>query len=131
MTSVREGMKITMFNTFAAIVPSEAVQISIISAFGGIAVAYITNVVSKRVQERKAQAEPKDRVELLFERYEIALKQKDEDNDELRVMLRDAQAKLAEADKKLNHSYYENSRLKGELERLKAQYHAHKNDPAE
>lgn len=99
---------------------------TIVSVVGGIIIAYITNVVSKKVQEKREAKEPKDRVELLFERYDQALKQKDADNDELRAMLREAEAKLHEANKKLNHSYYENSRLKGELEELKAQYRADK-----
>ena len=117
----------TSLSTFAAL--SEGVQISLISGVVGIVIAYITNVAAQRYKEKKAKSEPKDRVELLFERYESALQQKDADNDELRIMLKEAENKLHEANKKLNHSYYENSRLKGELENLKAQYRAHKNDP--
>ena len=106
-------------------VPNDVIN-TIISVSGGVLIAYITNVVSKRVQAKREAKEPKDRVELLFERYDEALRQKDADNDELRAMLKDAEAKLHEANKKLNHSYYENSRLKGELEELKASYRAHR-----
>lgn len=101
-----------------------SVIIATISGLSGIIIAYITNIVSKRVQAKREAKEPKDRVEQLFDGYERALKQKDDDNEELRQMLREAQDQLREVEKKLNHSYYENSRLKGELERLRAQYHS-------
>ena len=60
---------------------------TIVSVSCGVLIAYITNVVSKRVQAKREAKEPKDRVELLFERYDAALKQKDADNEELRAML--------------------------------------------
>lgn len=107
---------------------SNDILVSVISGAVALGVAYITYVGAEKYKEKKAKAEPKDRVELLFDRYDEALKQKDADNDELRKMLQEAEAKLHEANKKLNHSYYENSRLKGELEQLKSQYRAHKND---
>lgn len=103
--------------------PNNSVAISLISTLGGITIAYITNVLAKRVQVKREAKEPKDRMEQLFDGYDRALKQKDADNDELRAMLREAQDQLREVEKKLNHSYYENSRLKGELERMRAQYH--------
>lgn len=111
-------------NTFAAITDSgnNDIAVSIISGVVAISIAYITSVVAQKYKDKKAKSEPKDRVELLFERYDEALKQKDQDNDELRIMLRDAESKLHEANKKLNNSYYENSQLKGELENLKRQY---------
>lgn len=102
---------------------TNSVAISLISTAGGVLIAYITNVLAKRVQAKREAKEPKDRVEQLFDGYDRALKQKDADNDELRAMLREAQDQLREVEKKLNHSYYENSRLKGELERMRAQYH--------
>lgn len=103
--------------------PNNSVAISLISTLGGITIAYITNVLAKRVQAKREAKEPKDRMEQLLDGYDRALKQKDADNDELRAMLREAQDQLREVERKLNHSYYENSRLKGELERMRAQYH--------
>lgn len=101
---------------------------TIISVVGGIIIAYITNVVSKKVQERREAKEPKDRVELLFERYDAALKQKDAENDELRGLLKSAEAKLHEANLKLNKADIENSNLKADLERMKRQYRSHRDD---
>lgn len=114
----------TVFDTLAVVdTGSNDITVSIISGAVALGVAYITNVAAQKYKEKKAKAEPKDRVELLFERYESALKQKDEDNDELRALLKDVQGQLKAAEKKLNSSYYENSRLKSELDNLKAQYH--------
>lgn len=100
------------------------VLVSVVSAISALGVAYITSVLANRYKEKKAKAEPKDRVELLFERYDEALKQKDADNDELRGMLKEAEAKLHEANIKLNKSDRENGQLKNELEDLKKKYRA-------
>lgn len=104
---------------------------TIVSVSGGVLIAYITNVVSKRVQAKREAKEPKDRVELLFERYDAALKQKDAENEELRGLLRDAEAKLHQANLKLNKADIENSNLKADLERMKRQYRSHKHNPPE
>jgi Skp family chaperone for outer membrane proteins len=53
---------------------SASVSIAFISTFGGIAVAYIVNVMSKR---RRAAA-PKDRMENIFDGYEGLIKRQDE-----------------------------------------------------
>lgn len=115
------------FNIFAA-APLDSgnndIIVSVVSMITALGVAYITSVLANRYKEKKAKAEPKDRVELLFERYDEALKQKDADNDELRTMLKEAEAKLHEANTKLNNSYYDNSQLKRELETIKRQYRA-------
>ena len=114
-----------IFSTFAAIDSgNNDVVVSVVSMISALGVAYITSVVAARYKDKKAKAEPKDRIELLVERYDEALKQKDADNDELRTMLKDAEAKLHEANTKLNNSYYDNSQLKSELETLKRQYRA-------
>lgn len=99
------------------------VVVSVVSMISALGVAYITSVVATRYKEKKAKAEPKDRVELLFERYDEALKQKDAENDELRALLKEAQGYISTVEKKLNNSYYENSKLKTELDTLKSQYH--------
>lgn len=119
-------MRLTMdaLSVFAAVESgNNDIIVSVISGVVALGIAYITYIGAEKYKAKKAKAEPKDRVELLFERYEAALEQKDSDNDELRALLREAQEKLVAAEKKLNHSYYEQSRLKGELERMKAQYH--------
>lgn len=54
---------------------SEQVQIAIISMIGGIAVAYITYVSAKKVQAKKAEKQPKDRMEQMFDGYERLIKQ--------------------------------------------------------
>lgn len=114
-----------MLSNFAVVdTGNNDVVVSVVSMISALGVAYITSVLAQRYKEKKAKAEPKDRVELLFERYDEALKQKDADNDELRGMLKEAEAKLHEVNKKLNQSYYENSQIKGELENLKRQYRA-------
>ena len=111
-------------STFAAVIDggNNDVVVSVVSMISALGVAYITSVLANRYKEKKAKAEPKDRVELLFERYDEALKQKDADNDELRGMLKEAEAKLHEANLKLNRSDRENGQLKDELENLKRKY---------
>lgn len=66
---------------FAATTLSENVQISIISAISGIVIAYIVNVAAKKVQEKKAEKQPKDRMEQMFDGYERLIKQKDAEDD--------------------------------------------------
>jgi len=127
MKMVIETLSI-LANTTPTAQPNNDVYVSAISAISALGVAYITSVLANKYKEKKAKSEPKDRIELLFERYDEALKQKDADNDELRAMLKEAEAKLHEANKKLNNSYYENSQLKGELENLKRQYREHRDD---
>lgn len=115
-----------MLNTFAAVTDTgnNDIVVSVISGAVALGVAYITTVLASKYKEKKAKSEPKDRVELLFERYDEALKQKDADNDELRGLLRDAETKLHEANIKLNKSDRENGQLKNELEDLKKKYRA-------
>jgi septal ring factor EnvC (AmiA/AmiB activator) len=60
---------------------SDNVQISIISAISGIVIAYIVNVMAKKVQETKAKKQPKDRMEQMFDGYERLIKQKDLEDD--------------------------------------------------
>lgn len=57
------------------------VQISIISTLGGIVVAYLVNVAAKKVQAKKAEKQPKDRMEQMFDGYERLIKQKDLEDD--------------------------------------------------
>lgn len=114
---------------------SDQVQTAIISTIGGIIIAYIVNVAAKRVQLNRQLKQPKDRVEQLFDGYERALKQKDQDNAELRALLQDAQRQLGEVrdtlsrtDEKLTHSKQQNIELQASLDRLRNDYKTHKND---
>lgn len=60
---------------------SDNVQISIISAVSGIIIAYIVNVAARKVQANKAEKQPKDRMEQMFDGYERLIKQKDTEDD--------------------------------------------------
>lgn len=60
---------------------SDPIAISLISTLGGITIAYITNVLSKKVQERRVDKQPKDRWEQMFDGYERLLRQKDLEDD--------------------------------------------------
>lgn len=60
---------------------SDSVQISIVSAISGIIIAYIVNVMAKKVQETKQKKQPKDRMEQMFDGYERLIKQKDLEDD--------------------------------------------------
>lgn len=86
---------------FAATTLSENVQISIISTLGGIVIAYIVNVAAKKVQEKKAEKQPKDRMEQMFDGYERLIKQMaDEDARKARI-IHDQQIEINEMKKKL------------------------------
>lgn len=101
--------------------PSDAVTISIISTIGGIVVAYIVNVIAKKVETARAAKNPKDRIEMAFEWYDKALKQRDADNAQLREELREALNKLDLSDK-------ENERLRQQLHDIRNEYRRHKQD---
>ena len=81
---------------------SEAVQIAIISMIGGIAIAYITNVVAKKVQEKKAEKQPKDRMEQMFDGYERLIKQMASEDERKATIIRDQQKEIVEMKQKLN-----------------------------
>lgn len=74
---------------------SEAVQIAIISMIGGIVIAYITNVVAKKVQEKKAEKQPKDRMEQMFDGYERLIKQMADEDERKAKIIRDQQREIA------------------------------------
>lgn len=60
---------------------SDQVLIALVSAGSGVAIAYIVNVLAKKEQARKAEKEPKDRMEQMFDGYERLIKQKDAEDD--------------------------------------------------
>jgi len=81
---------------------SEPVAIALISTVGGIAIAYITNVVAKKVQENKAAKQPKDRMEQMFDGYERLIKQMADEDERKARIIRDQQKEIVEMKLKLN-----------------------------
>lgn len=115
---------------------SDAVKIAIISAIGGVVIAYITNVVAKKVQETKAEKQPKDRMEQMFDGYERLIRQKDTEDDRKQQYIKTIEAeltatklhvsKLEEAltatSQELFQSRNENKELKDMLEEMREEY---------
>lgn len=60
---------------------NEPIILSAISAVSGVVIAYIVNVAAKRVNEKKAEKQPKDRMEQMFDGYERLIAQKDAEDD--------------------------------------------------
>lgn len=81
---------------------SEQVSIALISMIGGVIVAYITYVASKKVQQKKAEKQPKDRMEQMFDGYERLIKQMAEEDERKARIIRDQQAEIIDMKKKLN-----------------------------
>lgn len=81
--------------------PSDAVSIALISTIGGIIIAYVTNVVAKKVQEKKAEKQPKDRMEQMFDGYERLIKQMAYEDERKAIIIRDQQAEISVMKKKL------------------------------
>lgn len=80
---------------------SDAVKIALISMVGGVVIAYITNVVAKKVQETKAAKQPKDRMEQMFDGYERLIKQMADEDERKARIIRDQQREILEMKKKL------------------------------
>lgn len=119
---------------------SDPVAVAIVSTFGGIVIAYITNVVAKKVQERKAAAQPKDRMEQMFDGYERLIKQMAAEDERKARIIKDQQTeihrmkvKLNEMEENLENAQDEliksqNSKLKltDELDKMRKQYQSQK-----
>lgn len=130
-----------MFTYFAATTVSENVQISIVSAISGIIIAYIVNIAAKKVQEKKAEKQPKDRMEQMFDGYERLIRQKDLEDDRkqkyIKVIEDELTAtkihvnKLEEAMERTNQEYaqsrVENQQLKEQLDAMRKEYKIVKN----
>ena len=78
---------------------SEPIAVSIVSAVSGIAIAYIVNVASKRVQQKKAKDGPIDRMEQMFDGYERLIKQKDIEDERKAVLIAELKEELMAARK--------------------------------
>lgn len=115
---------------------NDSVAIAIISAISGVIIAYIVNVAAKRVQEKKEQEGPKDRMEQMFDGYERLIKQKDlEDErkarliDELeeeisltRDMVKKLEHALSVSQQELDNSRRDNGELKQMLTEMRREY---------
>lgn len=123
---------------------SDPVAVSIITAIGGGVVAYLTYVKSQKVQAKKADGKPKDRMELVIEGYEKLIVQKDAQNerdarqikamseemDLMRKMMRKLEQQLADSQDAHERAVRENTELKQEIKKLRLEYVAAKKDPA-
>lgn len=119
---------------------SDPVAISIITTIGGAIVAYFTYVKSQKVQAKKAQGVPKDRMELVIEGYEKLIVQKDAQNerdarqikamseemDLMRQLMRKLEQQLADSQDAHERAIRENSELKEEIKKLRREYAAAK-----
>lgn len=81
---------------------SEQVAIALISMVGGVFIAYITYVASKKVQAKKAEKRPKDRMEQMFDGYERLIKQMASEDERKATIIRDQQKEISEMKLKLN-----------------------------
>jgi hypothetical protein len=126
---------------------SDPVAISIITTIGGAIVAYFTYVKSQKVQAKKAEGKPKDRMELIIEGYEKLIVQKDNQNerdarqitamseemdlmrkqmDLMRDLMRKLEQQLADSQDAHERAVRENVELKQEIIKLRSEYAAAK-----
>lgn len=113
-----------------------SIAISVISTIGGIIIAYIVNVASKKVQQKKAESQPKDRMEQMFDGYERLIKQKDKEDDRkvkamqsleeelifTRQTVTRLENALAETQRELEVSREENVELRAMLQEMRKEY---------
>lgn len=119
---------------------SDPVAISLITAIGGAVVAYLTYVKSQKVQAKKAEGKPKDRMELVIEGYEKLIVQKDAQNerdarqikamaeemDLMRQLMRKLETQLNDSQDAHERAVRENHHLKEEIKKLRQEYVATK-----
>lgn len=119
---------------------SDPVAIALISTIGGIFIAYITNVVAKKVQEKKAEKQPKDRMEQMFDGYERLIKQMADEDARKAQIIKDQQAEIHRMKQKLTEmedsletaqdelmkSHESKLKLTGELDKMRKQYQSQK-----
>ena len=118
------------------------VLIALISLIGGLGTAYIVNVAGKKVQQKKAEKQPKDRMEQMFDGYERLIKQKDVEDDRKQKYIQTIEEELRltkehvghleralEATKdELNESRAENQELRDMLDAMRKEYKTVKQD---
>lgn len=115
---------------------SDPVAISIVTTIGGAIVAYFTYVKSQKVQAKKAEGKPKDRMELVIEGYERLIVQKDAQNerdarqikamaeemDIMRQLMRKMETQLNDSQDAHERAVRENTTLKEEIKKLRSEY---------
>lgn len=125
-------------------VMNDGVLLALISAASAIAVAYIVNIASKKVQAKKIKEGPLDRMEQMFDGYERLIKQKDFEDDRkarliaelekeiemTRDLVRKLESALAESQRELAISRQENQGLKQMLEDMRKDYESFKKEVA-
>ena len=118
------------------------ILISLISMIGGLGVAYIVNVAGKKVQAKKSEKQPKDRMEQMFDGYERLIKQKDVEDDRKHKYIQTIEEELRltkeyvghlemalEATKdELKESRIENQELRDMLDAMRKEYKIIKQD---
>lgn len=121
---------------------NDQVAISLISAVSGVIIAYIVNVVAKRVQKTKINKQPKDRMEQMFDGYERLIRQKDREDerkariiDELEVeltatkkLVRSLEKALESSKIELEASREDNQNLREMLNTMRDEYNAQKGE---
>lgn len=115
---------------------NESIIVSGISALSAIIIAYIVNVASKKVQQRKLSNKPEDRMERMFNGYERLIKQKDIEDERKAALIDELEQKLMEtrtqvihleerlkiSHSELDKSRIENRALKRILDEMREEY---------
>lgn len=70
---------------------SDPVAIALVSGVFGVIGTYITSVVAKKVQAKKAEKQPKDRMEQMFDGYERIIEAKDREDHRKAVLIKELQ----------------------------------------
>lgn len=73
---------------------SDPVAIAIISGFVGIITTYLTSIAAKKVQAKKAEKQPKDRMEQMFDGYERIIEAKDREDHRKAAQIVELQASI-------------------------------------
>lgn len=119
---------------------SDPVAISIVTAIGGVIVAYLTYVKSQKVQAKKAERRATDPMLDVIEGYEKLIAQKDAQNERdarqikamaeemqmMRDVMRKLENRLQESQRAHERAVHENAELKNEIKKLRTEYEAAK-----
>lgn len=112
---------------------------------GALGVAYIVNVASKKVQAKKAEKQPKDRMEQMFDGYERLIKQKDVEDDRKQKYIQTIEQELRLTKEHVGHleraleatkdeleiSRADNAELRAKLDEMRREYKTVKRDNQE
>lgn len=118
------------------VVVSDAVLNTIIGVIGGVITTYLTVIAAKKVQQKKAERQPKDRMEQMFDGYERLINAKDiedqrkakiisalqESIDNMEQELASTRHTLSTTQSELVNSNLENKELKKMLHEIRDEY---------